>query len=731
MKALALAVMLVLLASACGDAAGTAEPTPTAVTTTIVTTSAPAPTQATTGVLLDTASAVADPPADMTDVNSMHDALRSENSKIQFGTHADPGVITLGPTDGGIPVIQPYKGKNSMNIRMPLNTEVLAPLEMTFVGFDNRSAHGREGQSPYDDLEICFESASPDWPDMVICVYHLRTSPLLPGHLVDEECGPVEEWTGSQGSNAAGRIMFLKNETFFGKDRPAGRDPKSCRGKIGSLVQRGEIIGYSGQVGNNPHSGFRFKVMSENPNPLTLGEIPEYNELMPFPPSGDPYLHWVQPSVFFYWQCFEPDAVFQPGVLAYPFDCEPIRPPLAMPTTVGTTVGPTTPAAPTTVAPAGLFKPSLEERYEVSVEEAVVYGTGGTLDGGQVELLLDLAIPDTGTDGPRPLFVHIHGGGFIQGSRSPHTAREVAKRGWVAASIDYRLAGDEPLPGQRVQGFFDAMGGESSSARDRSVVAAAEDTLVALDYLLSRADELHIDTNRIVLKGESAGAFTALAVAYCADKFEVSGPKIAAVIDFAGGIPETFCGGATAIDPGEAAVFVVHGTEDTGETSFTRALSIVDGATAAEITYEFHPQEGVGHNVSGATTADGRAIDDAMYEFLNRVLYGEQVATTPPTDTVTQLTDALATLPAFTLPEIGPSEATSFDPKGLLRMEVPFIPLDNPVPVTAATATWLRPDDFVLGVERGGEARAYPISQIAYHHLVNDTIAGEPYLVTY
>ena len=157
MKALALAVMLVLLASACGDAAGTAEPTPTAVPTTIVTTSAPAPTQATTGVLLDTASAIADPPADMTDVNSMHDALRSENSKIKFGPHADPGVITLGPTDGGIPGNMPYKGSNSMNIRMPLNTEVLAPLEMTFVGFDNRSAHGREGKAPYDDLEICFD----------------------------------------------------------------------------------------------------------------------------------------------------------------------------------------------------------------------------------------------------------------------------------------------------------------------------------------------------------------------------------------------------------------------------------------------------------------------------------------------------------------------------------------------------------------------------------------------
>ena len=115
-----------------------------------------------------------------------------------------------------------------------------------------------------------------------------------------------------------------------------------------------------------------------------------------------------------------------------------------------------------TPVPATVFNPSL---FEVRVEEAVVYGTGGTLDGGQVELLLDLAIPDTGTDGPRPLFVHIHGGDFVEGSR--WSQWDVAEKGWVAASIDYRLAGDEPLPGPRVKPFFDAIGGESSSARDR------------------------------------------------------------------------------------------------------------------------------------------------------------------------------------------------------------------------------------------------------------------------
>ncbi len=302
----------------------------------------------------------------------------------------------------------------------------------------------------------------------------------------------------------------------------------------------------------------------------------------------------------------------------------PSSPTLPPPTEVPPTATPSEQQSPTiTSVPESVFKPSLEALYEVNIEAAVVYGMGGTFDGGHVELLLDLAIPDTGTDGPRPLLVHIHGGSFQRGNRGSPSS--VAERGWVAASIDYRLTGDDPLPGPRVKPFFDAVGGESSSVRDRTVVASVEDTLAALDYLLSRADELNIDADRIVLRGESAGAFIALTVAYCADKFENSGPTIAAVIDFAGGIPETFCGGGTAIDPGEAALFLVHGTADTVVPYDTYALSIVDGATAAGITYEFYPLEGVGHewllDMLEQTTADGRKIDDLMYEFLNRILY--------------------------------------------------------------------------------------------------------------
>lgn len=40
-------------------------------------------------------------------------------------------------------------------------------------------------------------------------------------------------------------------------------------------------------------------------------------------------------------------------------------------------------------------------------------------------------------------------------------------------------------------------------------------------------------------------------------------------------------------------------------------------------------------------------------------------------------------------------------------------------------------DRLVIGVALGGEARAYPIEIIGYHHQVRDTVGGQPILVTY
>ena len=82
---------------------------------------------------------------------------------------------------------------------------------------------------------------------------------------------------------------------------------------------------------------------------------------------------------------------------------------------------------------------------------------------------------------------------------------------------------------------------------------------------------------------------------------------------------------------------MAHGTEDTGETRFEGALSIIEGAQEAGITYEFHPLDGVAHTFAPhtATIADGRTVEAATYEFLDRVLYSEYAPTTTEAPTTT------------------------------------------------------------------------------------------------
>lgn len=60
-----------------------------------------------------------------------------------------------------------------------------------------------------------------------------------------------------------------------------------------------------------------------------------------------------------------------------------------------------------------------------------------------------------------------------------------------------------------------------------------------------------------------------------------------------------------------------------------------------------------------------------------------------------------------------------------------FKPLDRPGYVRAPTADFVRPDDMVIGVVLNGEAVAYPVNQLAYHHVVNDEVGGVPIVATY
>jgi hypothetical protein len=60
-----------------------------------------------------------------------------------------------------------------------------------------------------------------------------------------------------------------------------------------------------------------------------------------------------------------------------------------------------------------------------------------------------------------------------------------------------------------------------------------------------------------------------------------------------------------------------------------------------------------------------------------------------------------------------------------------FKPLPNAAYARADGAGLIADTDMVMAVENNGEAVAYPVRVMAYHHLVQDVVGGTPVVATY
>jgi hypothetical protein len=60
-----------------------------------------------------------------------------------------------------------------------------------------------------------------------------------------------------------------------------------------------------------------------------------------------------------------------------------------------------------------------------------------------------------------------------------------------------------------------------------------------------------------------------------------------------------------------------------------------------------------------------------------------------------------------------------------------FAPLADPAYLRGATADFVNAGDMVLGVVVNGDAAAWPVNQLAYHHVVNTVVGGVPIAATY
>jgi len=91
-------------------------------------------------------------------------------------------------------------------------------------------------------------------------------------------------------------------------------------------------------------------------------------------------------------------------------------------------------------------------------------------------------------DGPRPLLVYIHGGGWTGGDKkqSPAILRPFLEKGISYAACNYRLTPQSPLP------------------------APVHDAARAIQFIRTKAARWNIDKTRIALTGGSAGACTSM-----------------------------------------------------------------------------------------------------------------------------------------------------------------------------------------------------------------------------
>ena len=241
----------------------------------------------------------------------------------------------------------------------------------------------------------------------------------------------------------------------------------------------------------------------------------------------------------------------------------------------------------------------------VRVTTSVEYGTAQVRapEARSAPLLLDLYRPAERTRRARPVVILIHGGGFRHQSRKDaalvRVARGLAARGIAAATIDYRLIPQEPVPSARVAPLLEAM---PEAPISTGAATAVDDTLTAIRFLRRRASSLQVDVRRLGLVGGSAGAVTAAHVAYVLDDHGIEAPKVRFVGSLWGGI--IVPPGARQLDRGEAALFAAHGTADT-TVPIRLGDELVARARDQRVRTEYHRLRGGGHGFrrSGFFTA--------------------------------------------------------------------------------------------------------------------------------
>ena len=267
----------------------------------------------------------------------------------------------------------------------------------------------------------------------------------------------------------------------------------------------------------------------------------------------------------------------------------------------------------------------------VPVPESVIWEAGIEYSNPDDEhLQLNIARPKTG-DGPFPVVLCIHGGGFRAGKRESYDALcvKLAERGYVAATMTYRLAPKHKFP------------------------AAVHDTKAAVRWLRANAATYKLNPNKLGVTGGSAGGHLAqfLGVTANVPQFEGTGgnatqpSNVTCVVNVYGPsdftksygksvdahevLPLWFGGNLETakalhiqasplywVTPNAAPTLCIHGTEDK-YVAHEQAVWLVDKLKAATVEVELLTLEGAGHGFKGA---DVEKAENALFGYFDRQL---------------------------------------------------------------------------------------------------------------
>lgn len=338
------------------------------------------------------------------------------------------------------------------------------------------------------------------------------------------------------------------------------------------------------------------------------------------------------------------------------FDAEPV----AAPTTIGSSVPE---LSTTTSVAAGAHEEStdadvvravavppavfVDATFDVRMTSDVVYAQALSHDswGGEetetIDLLLDVYEPIRTDDAVMPAVVMIHGGGFTGGSKEHRAlsgmATWFAERGWVAYSINYRLAGDVgSLPADYPEPPVPIT--EQQADQWRALYPACRDAKAAIRWVKATAADHRIDPERVAVVGGSAGSNLAITLAVsdesdCTDEVSIEddptlasthldqSSEVATVIDHWGGTAVLtvleLLGGSSRFDPTDTPMSIVHGTNDT-TVAFSEAERLRSAYESNGVAHAWHPLEGAGHAAWGATI-DDRPLVEAAADFIVEV----------------------------------------------------------------------------------------------------------------